>query len=235
MNTDYTHICFILDRSGSMASQADDAIGGFNTLIESQQKLTGKCTFSLILFDDRYEQPYDFTPIQMVAKLTNDTFVPRGGTALLDAVGRAMNETGVALAALPENERPSKVMIAVLTDGQENQSRKFSASQIKDMIEHQSTKYAWQITFLSSDIQAYEQALSYGFSLGNTRSANSIGSAMKGFVLNAERTRGMSREVYTASASCAFDETGVDEVLDKDAPSGPVPSTNSSKSWTRTR
>lgn len=219
MNKDYTHICFILDRSGSMYSQAADAIGGFNTFIQSQKALPGKATMSLILFDNLFEQPYDFTPINMVPELTHETFIPRGGTALLDAVGRAITQTGIKLAAMPESERPGRVLVAVLTDGEENQSHEFSATRIKEMIDHQQTKYAWQITFLSSDIKAAEQALSYGFATGNTRSAGSIKSAMLGYTLNAERSRSISHESYLATNACAFDEAGVDDVLD----SNPAP------------
>lgn len=213
MNKDYSHIVFILDRSGSMASQADDAIGGFNTFIASQKALPSKATFSLILFDDKYEQPYDFTPIAMVKELDHKTFVPRGGTALLDAVGRAIGETGEKLAGMPEVDRPGRVMVAVLTDGEENQSRRFSASEVKSMIEHQQKKYAWQITFLSSDIRASEQALSYGFSVGNTRSARDIGSAMDGYILNTSRSRSVSHENYVATSGAAFDAAEIDDVL----------------------
>jgi uncharacterized protein YegL len=235
MDKDYSHIVFIMDRSGSMRSQANDAIGGFNAFIESQKALPGKATFSLVLFDDRYEEPYSFVPIETVAELTHRTFVPRGGTALLDAVGRAINETGVRLAAMPEHERPDRVMVAVLTDGEENQSREFSPQRIKDMIEYQQTKYSWQITFLSSDIHAYEQSLSYGFSTGNTRPAASIGAAMKGYTLSAERSRSVSHADFAAVAVCAFGGEDIQEALSN--PTGqpvitkvqtsPAPSNNS--------
>lgn len=229
MNKDYSHIVFILDRSGSMASQANDAIGGFNTFIRSQKELAGECTLSLILFDNKYEQMYDFTPINMVAELSHKTFIPRGGTALLDAVGRAINDTGAKLAAMAETKRPGRVLVAVLTDGEENESREFSAQRIKDMIEHQQTKYAWQITFLSSDIKAYEQALSYGFATGNSRSTSSIGAAMTGYTLSTNRSRSASHDVYVASAACAFDEAGIDVILNSGiTPLAPVATTASS-------
>lgn len=213
MDVNYSHIVFILDRSGSMASQMEDAVGGFNAFIKHQKQLPGKCTFSLILFDNQYKQLYDFAPIDTVADLNDQTYYPRGNTALLDAIGRAMTETGIRLAAMPESTRPGRVQIAVLTDGEENSSKEFSGKRIKDMIEHQQTKYSWQITYLSSDINASEQALSYGFSVGNTRSATSIASAMKGYNLSLERSRSISHDTYVASAACALAAANIDDVL----------------------
>jgi Mg-chelatase subunit ChlD len=213
MDVNYSHIVFILDRSGSMALQMEDAVGGFNAFIKHQKQLPGKCTFSLILFDNQYEQLYDFAPIDTVADLNDQTYYPRGSTALLDAIGRAMTETGIRLAAMPESTRPGRVQIAVLTDGEENSSKEFSGKRIKDMIEHQQTKYSWQITYLSSDINASEQALSYGFSVGNTRSATSIASAMRGYDLSIERSRGISHDVYITSVACALEAANIDNVL----------------------
>ena len=213
MNDDYSHIVFIMDRSGSMWAQAADAIGGFNSFVNSQKALPGKATMSLILFDHEYLKPYDFLPIEKVEELTPATFVPRGSTALRDAVGRAINETGAHLASLPENERPGRVLVSIITDGRENASSEFSAQEIKDMIEHQQTKYSWQITFLSSDISASEQALSYGFSPGNTRSAKSIASALNGYTLSARNSRTSTREAYLSSSVNAFDMPDVNDAL----------------------
>ena len=67
--------------------------------------------------------------------------MPRGSTALLDAVGRAINETGDRLAKMAEPDRPGLVIFVIVTDGEENASREFSKATIKEMIERQQTKY----------------------------------------------------------------------------------------------
>ncbi len=85
-------------------------------------------------------------------------------TALLDAVGRAINETGERLANMPERDRPGLVVFVIVTDGQENSSHEFSRPQIKEMIEHQQTQYQWQFTFLGANQDAFAEAASIGIS-----------------------------------------------------------------------
>jgi hypothetical protein len=88
--------------------------------------------------------------------------VPRGSTALLDAVGRAINETGERLAKMPEAERPGLVVFVVMTDGPENSSREFTKSHIKQMIEHQQSVYKWQFTFLGANQDAFAEGGAMG-------------------------------------------------------------------------
>jgi uncharacterized protein YegL len=107
----HTEIVCIIDRSGSMESIKTDAIGGFNTFLEAQKKLAGTASISLVLFDNEYETPIQNTDIKSVEPLTEKTFVPRGSTALLDAVGRTVNEVGTRLASIQEQERPEKVIV----------------------------------------------------------------------------------------------------------------------------
>src|SRR6185436_3857887 len=94
MKNDYTHISIILDRSGSMASIRDDTIGGLNSFLRDQKGQPGTATLTLVQFDtqDPYEVIQHFTPIDEVPQLTRESFVPRGGTPLLDALGRGVND-----------------------------------------------------------------------------------------------------------------------------------------------
>ena len=84
--------------------------------------------------------------------------MPRGSTALLDAVGRAINETGDRLAKTPEQDRPGLVVFVIVTDGQENSSKEFSKARIKEMIDEQQKKYNWQFTFLGANQDAFAEA-----------------------------------------------------------------------------
>jgi hypothetical protein len=86
------------------------------------------------------------------------TYAPDGGTALLDAIGRTIDETGARLAAMPEAERPGKVIIAILTDGEENSSRTFTWAQISDKIRHQQEVYKWEFLFLGANQDAIATA-----------------------------------------------------------------------------
>lgn len=158
MNDNLTEIAFILDRSGSMESMVEPAISGFNRLLREQQKVPGSARFTLVLFDDAYEVPIASVPIAEVVELDTSTFVPRGSTALLDAIGRTMDDLGTKLATLPEADRPGQVIIAILTDGMENASREYSWKDIADRIRHQSTKYDWKFLFLGANQDAIATA-----------------------------------------------------------------------------
>lgn len=160
----YTEIVCIIDRSGSMESIKTDAIGGFNTFLESQKKLPGRAFLSLVLFDHEYIMPIQNADLRLVKPLTEKTFVPRGTTALLDAVGRTINDVGSRLANMPEKERPEKVIICILTDGYENASHEFSRGQIKKMIEHQQNKYQWEFIFLAANQDAFAETGGLGIS-----------------------------------------------------------------------
>jgi len=141
MRQDYTHIAVILDRTGSMAVIRDDTIGGFNTFLQQQKAEPGSATLTLVQFDsqDPYQDPYEvihrFKPIAEVPELTRETYVPRASTPLLDAMGRGIIDLEKSLSELSEADRPAKVVMVVVTDGQENASREFRKEQIEKMIQ----------------------------------------------------------------------------------------------------
>lgn len=168
MKKGYVEIISILDRSGSMSSIKDDAIGGFNNFLNEQKKLPGKASFSIILFDNEYEVLKDNIDIQDIDLLTDKTFVPRGCTALLDAVGKTINSVGDRLSKTKEEDRPEKVMVCIVTDGQENASHNFTKTKIKDMIEHQRSKYGWEFLYLGANQDSFSEASSYGISSAYT-------------------------------------------------------------------
>ena len=169
-----TEIAFILDRSGSMESMTNAAISGFNEFLKAQQATVDDhgqpipATFTLILFDHEYLPIHNRAPIQTAAPLTLETYQPRGNTALLDAIGRTIDYIGSELAATPEPERPSKVIIAILTDGEENSSRKFSMADINQRITHQTEAYQWEFLFLGANQDAIATAAHMGIQAHNS-------------------------------------------------------------------
>ena len=181
MKNGYSDITVVLDRSGSMACLVDEVIGAFNTFVDEQQQVAGQASFSLVQFDDRYEVYLDAVDLAKVGRLDRTTYVPRGMTALYDAVGRAIVATGTRLAALDEAERPDKVVFLIQTDGMENASREFDAATLQDMIRHQQDKYAWEFVFLGANIDAgnvaeeigiaRDKALQYANNADGTRAA----------------------------------------------------------------
>lgn len=136
-------VTIVVDRSGSMSSRVADAIGGFHTFLEAQKKLPGECNLSVIQFDEIIETIYS-GPVAGCASLTTKTYVPRGSTALLDAVGRAIAEA---------KGRPGAKTVVVITDGQENASKEWTwerlGAEMKELQDVFSSKQpAWDFVFL---------------------------------------------------------------------------------------
>lgn len=147
MKTNYTHLAIVVDRSGSMQSIAHDVIGGLNTLLDAQRN-DGEVTVTITRFDQEYEVTHKMQDLRTLDKLPMDYLLPRGMTALNDAVGRTVVSVGESLRDLPEDQRPSKVVFVILTDGQENASREFTKTQVADMVKHQRENYSWEFMFM---------------------------------------------------------------------------------------
>jgi hypothetical protein len=155
MKPDLTDITLVVDRSGSMEAIREDAEGGVNAFVREQAQQAGEALLTLVQFDTEYEFVHQGVPVKRAPAYK---LVPRGSTALLDAVGRAINETGDRLAKMAEPDRPGLVIFVIVTDGEENSSREFSKAQIKEMIDRQQTQYHWQFTFLGANQDAFAEA-----------------------------------------------------------------------------
>lgn len=176
-NKKFSEIVCIIDRSGSMSSILDDAIGGFNTFLAEQKKFPGNVALTLVQFDDQYKVVHENKPLAEVPDLNCDTFVPRGVTALLDAIGKTIKNVGARLQNTPKNARPEKVVVAILTDGHENASRVFSRDTISEMISHQKEKYSWEFIFLAANQDAIQEGARFGIAAKDAVSfkANGVG------------------------------------------------------------
>lgn len=177
MNDNLTDITIVLDRSGSMSVVRDDTIGGFNTFLKEQQAQPSAANLTFVQFDDQYEVVHLGVPIKDVPELDALTFVPRGWTALLDAIGRSINDTGARIAKMEHYNRPAKVIFVIITDGAENRSTEFTHDKIKEMIKLQTETYNWDFVFLGANQDAISVGSSMGMLRGNsmTYSSNAIG------------------------------------------------------------
>lgn len=201
MRTDLTDVTVVLDRSGSMRSCKDEAENGVNHFVDEQRKHPGDCTFSLVQFDTEYEFVHRGVKIADVPKFV---LVPRGMTALLDAVGRAINETGARLAAMNENDRPGLVVFVIVTDGAENSSHEFKKPQIKELIERQQKDYQWQFTFLGANQDAFGEAQALGIAAAGVANYTPTSSkkAFAGAAQNVSRMR--TARAGGQSVLCAY-------------------------------
>ncbi len=133
----------VLDRSGSMYECIGDTLGGFNHFIEKQKEDNPSGTVTLNLFAHDYDTVYENMPIEQVQKLTNDTYFPRGQTALLDAIGNTIKKI----------ETQEKPMVVIITDGHENASTNFTHAHVKDLISMKES-LGWNFVFLGANQDA---------------------------------------------------------------------------------
>lgn len=165
-DTTLAHIVFVLDRSGSMDPLRCTAVDGFNRFLAKQASRPGRAVATLVQFADEVWTTWENIGVHE-ACLDDADYRPGGSTALFDAVAGTIDRVGARLAALPEERRPGKVIFAILTDGEENASRRYTAPDVACRIAHQSERYGWEFLFLGASAQWLEQAREMGIAEDN--------------------------------------------------------------------
>ena len=166
------HLFVLLDRSGSMASMAEQVVAGFNQLLAEQQADGHDARMTLVQFDseDSLEVLTDAIPIAEVVALDHHAFQPRGGTPLLDSTGRLIGKAAGRAATLAAAGDPAEqVLFVTITDGEENQSHEFSRQQIVDLVSAKE-EAGWTFVFLGAGLDAYHEAGSLGYAPGSVQS-----------------------------------------------------------------
>ena len=172
MKKDLTELVFILDKSGSMSGLEKDTIGGFNSLIEKQRKEEGEAIVSTVLFSDNSTVIHNRITIKEVPLLTSKEYYVSGCTALLDAVGNAINYILIKHNEMSEVEVPEKTLFIITTDGQENASREYNYKKLKNLIDNVKEKYKWDFIFLGANIDTIGEASKFGIDANNAVSYN---------------------------------------------------------------
>ena len=157
-----TDITIILDRSGSMEMIKRSTINGFNSFLKEQQNTDGEAKLTLVQFDHEYQVIYEAVNINDVKGLNTDTFIPRGSTALLDAIGLTINNTKNRIKLLEKSEKPDNVLVVIITDGQENTSNKYTREKIFKKISKREKKDNWNFIFLGSNQDAIAEGSKFG-------------------------------------------------------------------------
>ncbi len=162
MKNNITEIVFVLDRSGSMHGLEEDTIGGFNSMLKEQQAKEGEAFISTILFSGECDTLHDRLPIKEVLPLTRNNYRTMGCTALLDAVGSAIEHIGSIHRYIRHEDVPEHTVFIIITDGMENASKRFFGDRIRSMIEEKKEKHGWEFLFLGANIDAALTASSFG-------------------------------------------------------------------------
>lgn len=162
-------VSMVVDESGSMSGLWDSTIAGFNEYVDTLRKTLGDhdVHFSAIKFDSSYgvTKLQVGAPIKDAIRLDRNNYCPKGGTPLLDAVGRTIQATD----EVAGKNKASKIIVVIQTDGEENSSHDFKLDQIKSMVEERQGK-GWEFVFIGAGINAFAAGTSFGIQALNTMS-----------------------------------------------------------------
>jgi uncharacterized protein YegL len=198
-----------------MAPLVADVIGGVNQFLTEQRAQGNDVRISIVQFDSNDPQEVRVwgAPISEVNSLTTADFQPRGGTPLLDATGLLIGRVKVdAQARVAAGLAEEDIVFVTVTDGEENQSREFTLTQVKALVDTQ-TAAGWTFVFLSAGLNAYADATAMGYDASNSQAWDRRGdntrmafnSVSKGMTnMREKKRRGMMTD------NVEFFETGKD-------------------------
>ena len=212
---DATEIAFILDRSGSMGSVTEAAISGFNQFLREQGKTKGIARLTLVLFDDEILVPADNLPVSELVELDTTSYVPRGCTALLDAIGKTIKQFRKRIKNTPKKDRPEKVIFAILTDGMENSSTKYSWEKISKMIRKRTKENGWEFLFLGANQDAIATAAKINIGAHNAAtfeaSDSGVRSSQRSFNRKINAIRESSPDVISPDLEMSMEDIILEE------------------------
>ena len=145
-------IAVVLDETGSMEFLKVEAVSGFNDFLKKQQdSLDGLTRMSVMLFSrvfdeevfrfaHKHEKLKDIKPL-----VVGETYQPRGGTPLYDAIGTTIDSLK------QKYKKGDKVIVFILSDGEENDSREYDSDQIKELVK-ECLDLEWKVIYLGSNI-----------------------------------------------------------------------------------
>jgi Mg-chelatase subunit ChlD len=161
------HVVMILDESSSMTSCWDETIAGANAFITKQQQSTVSTELTLVTFNgSTIKRVVSKTLAKEVKPLSKESYRPNGMTNLLDAIGVTIEEINAELVTLKREYRPS-IEICILTDGEENMSKRYTVSALRELISQCEAK-DWTFTFVGANIDAFAEGAKLGFGKQNT-------------------------------------------------------------------
>ncbi len=164
LDEDWTYIGVLVDRSGSMRSLNPEVISKELTQFIKDQT-GGKVTVTAARFDNEYEV-FIKNALAKDFSITEKDIEPRNMTAFYQSMCRLIDDIGIELASMTD-VRPSKVVIVVLTDGEENASTGiYSGEQgrklLFDKINHQKDIYNWVFFFMGTNFDAIKVGKNIG-------------------------------------------------------------------------
>lgn len=203
---DSTEIVLVVDESYSMNPLRGKTIESVNSFIADQRKIPGEAFIQIVTFSDTFKVIRPRVSIHEVEPLTETSYEPNGCTALVDTLVDRIDTLGAELKARPESERPKNVIFVILTDGEENASKK-PLEEAQKRIRQQTDVYKWSFLYLGAGLAAFSQGTKLGISQDTIASYNATagGTGAAYSVVSASVTRGRTgKGVMFTSAEQSF-------------------------------
>lgn len=170
------NVAIILDESASMYSIKDEIIDGFNEQVGALKNPTcSECKrpneeeldtrVSLVTFGSDAREPIMWDrPVSEVKTLTNESYVPCGMTAMLDAVGQTIE----GLTKLKNAEdKDASFLVMIISDGLENNSKTETYETIKNKIVELTGTDRWTFTYMGANQDLSKISKDMGIAAGN--------------------------------------------------------------------
>lgn len=132
-------VYILLDRSGSMQTLWNEAIGSINGYVE---KLDPEDKVHFAVFDSVSHDLVQAAKAKDWKKVDEKNIDPRGGTPLYDSCGQIMT--------LAETMNTEKTLLVVMTDGYENASHEHTQASIKAKVKAWEERN-WEVVFLGAN------------------------------------------------------------------------------------
>lgn len=199
MKTTRTELTLLIDKSGSMSSIKAGMEKTLNDFIAEQKKLPGECNVTLVEFDDKYDVIYQSKPLKDVKDIEIN---PRGGTALLDALGKTINTLEERLRNGTDEDTPDTIVLVCVSDGEENSSKEYAGPAIKKLIKDKTNIQGWKFVYFGTNQDAIATAAQYGFSKGSSMSFASSSAGLVG----ASATMSRAVTSYRSATNYSFSD-----------------------------
>lgn len=163
-------ISILLDESGSMGTTKSFTMESLNSFILKQKRLpltsAAETKVSLTKFNTVVSSVFENVPLHNVPVITDKDYNPDGGTALFDAIGNIIGSV--------KHRGTDPVIVVILTDGEENSSKEFSSSKIRELVKTMEEK-GWTFVYLGANQDSFKNAQNIGISSAQNFEQTQVG------------------------------------------------------------
>jgi hypothetical protein len=178
-----------------MATMWNEALGGINGYVSGLRE----AKITLAVFDTNSYDVIRNTTSENWVNVTNEEVQPRGGTPLLDSAGR------ILWSAI--DSKAERAVIVIVTDGEENSSKKFTAKEVKELTNKVDKDLDYEVVFLGANFDKIGQVAETNFGI-NTKddywASRTLSTSTRGFAQAMNSTLGSTQNYFAEGKAAAF-------------------------------